>query len=146
MRQIKAKFPQLRTLTDFDRASVLLNTTSRPGLVLVDDDEALLGALRFVFETLGFDVKAYLSTEALSLQEAAAADCLIIDQRLPGASGLDFLERLQAAGGKTPSILITSNPSHALRARARTAGVEIVEKPLLENRLTERVRALTLGC
>jgi FixJ family two-component response regulator len=123
----------------------LPNDFIRPGLVLVDDDEALLGALRLVFETQGFDVKAYLNAEAVPLQEAAAAACLVVDQRLPGASGLDFLERLQAAGAGAPSILITSNPSQALRARAFAAGVEIVEKPLLEDRLTERVRALALA-
>jgi hypothetical protein len=39
-----------------------------------------------------------------------------------------------------PIILITSNPSKALVARAETAGVPIVEKPLLGNTLMDKVR------
>jgi DNA-binding response OmpR family regulator len=66
----------------------------------------------------------------------------VLDQRLPGLSGLDLLERYRARGETSPAILITTNPSAATRERARTAGVEIVEKPLLGQGLTRRVLEL----
>lgn len=68
--------------------------------------------------------------------------CLVLDHKLPRMSGLDLLEHLRAAGVTAPAILITTNPSQETRARAMAARVEIVEKPLLDNQLSRKVRDL----
>lgn len=112
-------------------------------LALVDDDPAVRHALSFAFETAGVSVSAFSDAEsALASPDRMAWRCLVLDQRLPGISGLDLLERLRAAGVQAPSILITTNPSRDTRLRAREAGVEIVEKPLLDNQLSKKVREL----
>jgi FixJ family two-component response regulator len=67
---------------------------------------------------------------------------MVLDQKLPGMSGLDLLERLRAGGVTAPAVLITTHPSKETRARSRAAGVEIVEKPLLDDRLAEQIRRL----
>ncbi|MDX2274615.1 MAG: response regulator [Hyphomonadaceae bacterium] len=110
--------------------------------MIVDDDAGLLAALRFAFETEGMMVESYLSAEAALAAPAMAHDCVVLDQRLPGLSGLDLLERLRSRGETAPALLITSNPVATTRARAMAAGVEIVEKPLLQDVLTHRVRQL----
>lgn len=111
-------------------------------LVLVDDDPALLHALSFAFETEGYDVRAFGDAESL-LADAETQNgslCLVLDQKLPGMSGLALLAALRARDVAAPAILITSNPTAALHRDARAAGVEIVEKPLLDGVLASKVR------
>lgn len=110
-------------------------------LALVDDDPAVRHALTFAFETAGITVAAFSDAEsALAAQDRRDWRCLVLDQRLPGISGLDLLERLRAEGVKTPTILITTHPPRDVKTRAQAAGVEIIEKPLLDNELTRKVR------
>jgi FixJ family two-component response regulator len=111
--------------------------------VLVDDDPALLHALSFAFETEGYDVRSFADAEALLADSEAPAGsvCLVLDQRLPGMSGLALLAKLRAQNVAAPAILITTNPPSAVRREAEAAGVEIVEKPLLGADLADKVRA-----
>jgi FixJ family two-component response regulator len=64
----------------------------------------------------------------------------LIDQNMPGMSGLDLISSLRARNFKAPAILISSHPNAALRERAAAAGVPIVEKPLLDFALVNSVR------
>jgi len=108
---------------------------------LVDDDPALLHALSFAFETEGYAVSAFADAESLLASEAPQGSlCLVLDQRLPGMSGLALLAALRAQNVSAPAILITTNPPPAVRREASAAGVEIVEKPLLGNILAAKVR------
>ncbi|MDZ4690836.1 response regulator transcription factor [Terricaulis sp.] len=117
-----------------------------PVLVLVDDDPAVRHALSFAFETAGIRVVTFADAEAaLSVRDRTAWSCLVLDQKLPGISGLDLLERLRAAGVEAPTILITTHPTRITRQRALAAGVEIVEKPLLDNQLSQKVREIMIG-
>ena len=111
-----------------------------PGrLFLVDDDPAVLAALRFRFEADGYNVVAMTSGEDL-IEDPPLDDrsCIVIDQRLPGLTGLETVTRLRAAGVETPAILITSNPSHAVQRGASKLAISIIEKPLIGDALTRR--------
>lgn len=124
------------------RTSLSTSDPTATALVLVDDDPALLHALSFAFETEGYNVRAFADAESL-LADAESHDgslCLVLDQKLPGMSGLALLAALRARNVAAPAILITSNPTSALRREARAAGVEIVEKPLLDGILAGKVR------
>lgn len=129
--------PHLRTRPHLDST----NTRASP-LVLVDDDPALLHALTFAFEIEGYDVRAFADAESLLADPSAprGALCFVFDQRLPGLSGLALLAALRAQSFAAPAILITSNPPAAVRRQASAAGVEIVEKPLLDGLLASKVR------
>lgn len=110
--------------------------------MLVDDDAALLHALSFAFETEGYEVRGFADAESLLADPKArhAAVCFVLDQRLPGLSGLSLLAELRAQKLVAPAILITSNPPAAVRREARAIGAEIVEKPLLDGLLANKVR------
>jgi FixJ family two-component response regulator len=90
----------------------------------------------------GFDVATYASGEELlaSLEPCA---CFVIDQRLPGLTGLALISRLRAAGRAEPVLLITTSPSAQVRAEAAAANVEIIEKPLIDEALANALRRLT---
>lgn len=114
----------------------------RPLVIIVDDDPALCSALKFSLETEGFRVETHESGEALLLRDLPGSDaCLIIDERLPGITGLNALRQLRLRGVDLPAMLITSNPSPATRDAAAEARAPIVEKPLLGDALLEPIRA-----
>ncbi len=112
-------------------------------LAIVDDDPAVRHALTFAFDTAGLKVASFADAEtALAAPDRHTWSCVIVDQKLPGMSGLELLSLLRSEGCSAPTILITSNPSPELRERARAAGVDIVEKPLLDDELSRKVREL----
>ena len=112
-----------------------------PVIVVVDDDAAVRGSLKFALEIEGFAVRTYPRGDEL-LDDVSCADCacFIIDQKLPGMNGLDVVAELRKQRIAAPVILITSQPTNMVQQRAAQAGVPIVEKPLLGNALIERVR------
>ena len=112
-----------------------------PVIVVVDDDAAVRGSLKFALEIEGFAVRTYPKGDDL-LGDAHRADCacFIIDHKLPGMNGLDVVAELRKARIAAPVILITSHPTRVVQQRAALAGVPIVEKPLLGNALIDRVR------
>jgi len=112
-------------------------------LLLVDDDPHVLNALRFAFEIEGYSVRTYESgEEMLAGPPIGPKTCLVIDERLPGLSGLDTVARLRASGVDVPAILITSHPTKNIVRRAAAADVGIVEKPLIGDALAAKVRAV----
>jgi FixJ family two-component response regulator len=112
-----------------------------PVVVVVDDDAAVRGSLKFALEIEGFAVRTYRKGADL-LDDLRLADCacFIIDQKLPGMNGLEVVAELRKEHIAAPVILITSHPNDAVQRGAAQAGVPIVEKPLLGNALIDRVR------
>lgn len=114
---------------------------------VIDDDASVRGALRRLFRTAELDVSLFESAEEyLASPERAAVDCLVIDVRLPGLSGLELLERLQAERPQ-PVMVITSHEDEGVRRRAEKAGaVGFFLKPFDNRLLSEAVlRALGLA-
>jgi FixJ family two-component response regulator len=116
---------------------------SVPGfiVIVIDDDLAVRNSLKFSLEVEGFTVRSYATgAELLDVgDDLAGCSCLVVDQNMPGMSGLDLIALLRARQPAAPAILITSHPSLSLRERARAAGVPIVEKPLLGNALIDKI-------
>ena len=112
-----------------------------PVIVVDDDDPAVCNSLKFALELEGFAVRTYRGgAELLEDGNFDDCDCFVIDQRMPGMSGMDLIARLRERKLATPAILIISQPSDALSARAAKAAVPIVEKPLLSNMLIDKIR------
>jgi FixJ family two-component response regulator len=115
-------------------------------VIVVDDDAAVRNALRFSLEVEGFAVRDYPGgIELLNDREPPEASCLVIDHCMPGMNGLDVVGELRHRHVAVPAILITSHPNAALTRRAATAGVPIVEKPLLGDVLIQRIRHMLLA-
>ena len=112
-----------------------------PIIAVVDDDPAVCNSLKFSLELEGFVVRAYgNAAEFLDANDFQAYDCLVIDQRMPGMSGMELITRLRTLEVQTPAILLISQPNPTVAARAAKAAVPIVEKPLFGNTLLERIR------
>jgi len=112
-------------------------------ILLVDDDPAIRSSLAFALGLEGFEVEAFESGEALAARGAQPDDaCLVLDYRLPGLDGLSTLALLRSRDVRLPAVIITSNPTRAIRNRAAEAAASLIEKPLLCDELSEQIRAL----
>ncbi len=115
---------------------------AKPIVFVVDDDPAVCNSLRFSLEVEGFGVREFLSgTELLKEAERSSADCLVIDEQMPGMTGLDLVARLRARNISIPIMLMASDVTPALKERAHRAGVPLMEKPLLGNGLLDWIRS-----
>jgi FixJ family two-component response regulator len=113
-------------------------------IVIVDDDVAVCKSLKFALEIEGFDVRAYVNPgQFLGEAELPDCDCLIVDQVMPGMTGLDLIAGLRARNLDAPAILITGHSTRELRARAQHAGIAVVDKPLLGTVLIDSIRRVT---
>lgn len=107
---------------------------------VIDRDAGLLHSLRFSLELDGYGVRTYPDgRELLASAELPASGCLVIDNDLPPATGLDVLAQLRRRGMTIPAILTASAATPAVRARASEAGVAVVEKPLLGHTLSDAI-------
>lgn len=115
----------------------------RQTVIVVDDDAGLRKALRYSLEIEGFNVVTCRSGERLlKLPLPLTSACLVVDQVLPGLSGIDALEVLRGRQVDLPAIIITSAPDAELRARTLLARAHLIEKPLLNDSLSGAIRAV----
>jgi FixJ family two-component response regulator len=121
-------------------------TLEPPLIMVIDDDPAVCNSLKFSLELEGFAVRVYRSgAEFLASESLTDCKCFVIDQRMPGMSGMEVISELRIRNVSTPAILIISQPNRVLTARAAEAHVPIVEKPLLNNALVEKIREVCSG-
>jgi FixJ family two-component response regulator len=94
-----------------------------------------------LLETYGFEVVAFNSgREFLADDRCHQAKCLIIDQHMPGLSGLDVVAELRRQRVSLPTILITGRLDGAIAERADRLGVlATLEKPFPVAQLVELV-------
>lgn len=79
-------------------------------VLLVEDDEQILGIQRALLESHGFEVVACITgTEALERLDALAERLhfAILDYDLPGANGLEVLAHLRARRPELPALLVS---------------------------------------
>lgn len=109
---------------------------------VVDDDEAMRHSLAFLLETAGHDVRTYASAvEFLEAVPGMERGCIVTDVRMPGLSGLEMVERLNAMGVKDPVIVITGHADVPLAVHAMKAGVsDFIEKPFAQELLLSAIR------
>lgn len=124
----------------FRPREIAVDQVLTPLIVLVEDDPSLLGALTFALETDGFRVHAHNRGQAAAADaDIVLAGCLVVDLKLPDIDGLALVAQLRAAGVTAPAIVITTNPDERHRREAVRAGVNIVEKPLIDGELRRHI-------
>jgi FixJ family two-component response regulator len=108
---------------------------------VVDDDPQMREALQRLLRSVGHDVMMFDSTEAfLASEQTDAPGCLILDVRLPGASGLQLQRDLLDHGCKIPIIFITGHGDVPMSVAAMKAGaIEFLLKPFRTQDLLDAV-------
>ena len=116
-----------------------------PVVVCVDDEPAILAALRRVLRDEPYRV---LTTErpdeAMDWILAENADLVIADQRMPGLTGLQLLELVQACSPSTFRVLLSgqSDLSGILETTKLAAIQKLIRKPWDSDELKAGLREL----
>ena len=113
-------------------------------VAIVDDDLAVLDSLRFVLELHGFEVLPYSSgSEFFATLAAISPCCVIVDQNMPGMTGLDIAVRLRNSGSTVPVIMLTGLVTDTLRLRARALGITAIigKSHCSEEEITRAIRS-----
>lgn len=100
-------------------------------IFIVDDDHAIRESLGFLLDCEGLSSRSFgTAEEFLDRPAVTNGDFLITDLNLPGMSGLRLLEVVRERGFRFPVVLMTAQPTPALRQRALDIGaMAFLEKP-----------------
>src|ERR1700733_14586182 len=117
-------------------------TDSDPIVFVVDDDASVRDAVKRLIASVGLRAETFGSTrEFLDSKRPDAPACLVLDVRLPGASGLELQSDLAAANVHIPIIFITGHADIPMTVRAMKAGaVEFLTKPFRGQELLDAIQ------
>lgn len=117
--------------------------SGRRTVLVVDRDTGMRNSLKFSLEVEGFAVRTYANGDDLLSDSDLPDDaCIVVDDDMPGAAGLDLVSELRSREVALPAILITSHPTMRIRLLAATAGVLVIEKPLFGDALVRSIWAV----
>jgi FixJ family two-component response regulator len=115
----------------------------KPVVMIVDDDAAIREALHELISSAGMRPVCFSSTR--ELLDAGVLDqpgCLILDVRMPGASGLDLQHQLAKSGNSKPIIFLTGHGDIPMTVQAMKSGaVDFLTKPVRDQTLLDAVIA-----
>jgi two-component system phosphate regulon response regulator PhoB len=118
----------------------------KPRILVVEDEQALAGVLRYNLEAEGYEVaEAADGHEALLQVAERPPDAILLDWMLPGVSGLEVCRqvRRQSATRAIPILMLTARGEEADRVRGLDLGADdYVTKPFSPGELMARLRAL----
>lgn len=120
------------------------NETAEPLVIIVDDDASVREALSELILSTGFKPVSFASTRALldAGDVLESPGCLILDVRMPGASGLDLQNHLAQRGNPKPIIFLTGHGDIPMSVQAMKAGaVDFLTKPVRDQTLLDAVTA-----
>lgn len=127
-----------------DMGPVHFNPTSKPQVLVVEDEEKTLTSVAEGFGIEGWKVRtAAEGNAALSLLNKEAFDLLVLDWMMPGMDGLEILRHARARGTQTPVLMLTVRDSIQDRVAGLEAGADdYLTKPFAFAELLARCRAL----
>jgi FixJ family two-component response regulator len=116
---------------------------SAPTVFVVDDDPSVRTAVSRLLASVGLTAQTFANADEFRHQvDASRHGCLILDVRMPGASGLDLQRELTSAGYELPVIFVTAHADVALTVRAMQAGAShVFTKPFDDQLLLDAVNA-----
>jgi FixJ family two-component response regulator len=117
-------------------------TEEQPVVFVIDDDQLVRDAVNDLFRSIGLRVEPFGSAqEFLQGKRPDAPGCIVLDVRLPGASGLEFQRTLAESGIQLPVIFISGHGDIPMSVRAMKSGaIEFLTKPLREQELLDAVQ------
>ncbi len=121
-------------------------TTSRPLVLVVEDEAALATMLRYNLEKQGFRVEeAADGQEALTRIAETQPDLVLLDWMLPALSGLEVCRQIRRrpATRDLPVIMVTARTEDQDAVRGLNTGADdYITKPFNTEALVARMRAL----
>ena len=101
-------------------------------IAIVEDDDGVRLAYADLMSSYGYEVMAFGSAEDFISSDCHdEVECLILDQRLPGLSGLELQALLHRKRSTLPIVFVTSHDDDVTRMKALENGaVHFLNKPI----------------
>lgn len=110
-------------------------------MYVVDDDVSVREAIRNLLRSVGLKVESFRTAQDFLVSDPRGLGCLILDVRLPGASGLELQRQLIERNREIPIIFITGHGDIPMSVKAIKAGaVEFLTKPFRDQDLLDAVQ------
>ena len=115
-----------------------------PLISVVDDDPSMSRMLCRAIKAAGLSVDSFGSAEEFLDSEASRASaCVILDMNLPGMSGLELQQLLNASRREVPIIFMSAQADEVIQRRALKAGaVGFLHKPFSIELLLATLRSI----
>ncbi|MBI2688756.1 MAG: sigma-54-dependent Fis family transcriptional regulator [Acidobacteria bacterium] len=105
-------------------------------ILVIEDEEKLRRVVQLQLQTSGYDVEMAATAEE-GVAAAERADLVLTDLRLPGMSGLQFLERMHSSRPGLPVVMMTAFGSVETAVEAMKKGAaDFLVKPFSLDHLT----------
>jgi len=127
-----------------DRKMNLFRHIREMNILLIDDDEWIRNSMSIYFEFEGCRLRTFeTAEEGLEELERHKYELIIIDYKLPGMDGLEFLKRSQKTHPDSMKILITAYGNRELFSEAYKLGArDIINKPFTIEAVEESLNRL----
>jgi FixJ family two-component response regulator len=115
---------------------------SPPIIHVVDDDPSFRTAVTRLLRAAKYEVRGYASaSEFLDSNPCSNPGCILLDLRMPGASGLDLQQSLERMEERLPIIFLTGHGDIPASVRAMKAGaVDFLTKPVRREALLNAIQ------
>jgi len=112
-------------------------------ICIIDDDQSVRDATESLVRSLGYTAATFSSAEEyLQSDRVRDSSCLITDLRMPGMSGAELQDVLNADGCTTPIIFMTASRDDRVRTRVLNAGAfGFLRKPFDDQRLIDCLKS-----
>jgi len=119
-----------------------MSTANRPRVLVCDDEQQILRALRVILRDAGFEaLPAGTIEEALDVAAVRAPDAAIIDLMLPDGDGVELCRKLREWSAM-PVIVLSAVGDEDAKVRALAAGADdYITKPFGPRELVARLEA-----
>ena len=114
----------------------------QPTIFVIDDDVSVRDAITGIVKSVGLRAQTFVSAqEFLKKSPPDGPNCLVLDVRLPGLSGLDFQRELTKLNMRIPIVFITGYGDIPMTVQAMKAGaVEFLTKPFRDQDLLDAIQ------
>ncbi|MDD5544170.1 MAG: response regulator [Acidobacteriia bacterium] len=98
---------------------------------VIDDDESVRDATATLLRSAGYRAELFPSAELFLTSGALnETECLILDVRMPGMSGLELQHHLNSENARVPIIFVAAYDDEPIRSQVIEAGaVAFLNKP-----------------
>ncbi|GGO85770.1 DNA-binding response regulator [Marinobacterium nitratireducens] len=118
-------------------------TQDQARVFVIDDEPDVREAMSMLIRSVGLQVETYGNAlEFLNHYQLAWPGCIVADIRMPGMSGLELQEKLNAMGATIPLIFISGHADVPTAVRAIQDGaMDLLEKPFRDQLLLDKVQS-----
>jgi FixJ family two-component response regulator len=117
--------------------------SAEPTIVIIDDDDAIRGALEGLLHSIGLRTRTFMSVQQfLDDRQPRGLGCMVLDVRLPGRSGLDFYKEYINSPDAMPVIFISAHADVSMSVGAIKSGAaDFLTKPVRPQELLDAIQS-----